>query len=51
MFSKHKYITQPTLFPEDIMVKVILKLREAIKRIKDEKGDVNFEAIKIGQHI
>ena len=28
------------------MVKATLKLREAIQKTKDEKGDVNFEAIK-----
>ena len=45
-FFKHKYITQPSLTPVDIMTKAILDLRHAIQRSKDEKGDINFEALK-----
>ena len=46
VFFKHKYITQPTLTPEDVMIRAILNLRNAIQKAKDKKGDVNFEAIK-----
>ena len=45
-FFKHKYITQPSLTPVDIMTKAILDLRHAIQQSKDEKGDINFEALK-----
>ena len=46
MFFKHKYITELTLIPEDIMVRAIMKLRDAIQRSNDKKRDVNFKAIK-----
>ncbi len=46
VFFKHKYLTQPTLTPEDQVIKAIQDLRNVIQRSKNKKGKVNFNAIK-----
>jgi hypothetical protein len=43
---KHKYITQPTLTPEDIIVKAINDLTQALKERRNKKGTELIEALK-----
>ena len=45
-FFKHKYITQPTLTSEDIIIKALQDLKHAIKSTKNIKGNENLEALK-----
>jgi hypothetical protein len=43
---KHKYITQPTLTPEDTIVKAINNLSQALKERRNKKGTEQIEALK-----
>ena len=45
MFFKHKYITQPTLTPEDVIVKDLQDLKHSIKGTINRKQSKYFEAI------
>jgi len=42
---KHKYITQPTLTPEDIIVKALQDSKHAIKGTNNAKGKANFDSL------
>jgi hypothetical protein len=44
--SKHKYIPQPTLIPEDTIVKAINNLTQALKERRNKKGTEQVEALK-----
>ena len=46
VFFKHKYITQPTLTPEDMLLQAIQALRHVLQKTKNPKGELNYEAIK-----
>ena len=46
VFFKHKYITQPTLTPEDLLLKAIHDLRHVIQKSKNTKGELEYEAIE-----
>jgi hypothetical protein len=41
---KHKYIAQPTLMPEDTIVKALNDLTHALKQKRDNKGIVEYRA-------
>jgi hypothetical protein len=43
---KHKYITQPTLMPEDTIVKALNDLTQALKERKSKKGTEQIEALQ-----
>jgi hypothetical protein len=43
---KHKYITQPTLMPEDTIVKALNDLTQALKERKNQKGTEQIEALQ-----
>ncbi len=43
---KHKYITQPTLTPEDTIVKALNDLTNALKQKRNNKGIVEYEALQ-----
>ena len=43
---KHKYITQPTLMPEDTIVKALNDLTNALKQKRNNKGIVEYEALQ-----
>jgi hypothetical protein len=43
---KHKYITQPTLMPEDTIVKALNDLTNALKQKKNTKGIVEYKALQ-----
>ena len=45
VFFRHKYITQPTLTPEDVIIKALQNLNHAIKGTNNYKGDKNMEAL------
>ena len=45
VFFKHKYITQPTLTPEDVIVKDLQDLKHSIKGTINRKQSKYFEAI------
>jgi hypothetical protein len=42
---KHNYITQPTLTPEDTIVKALIDLTQALKERKNKKGTEHIEAL------
>jgi hypothetical protein len=42
---KHKYITQPTLTPEDTIVKALNDLTNSRKQKRNKKGFVEYEAL------
>ena len=42
---RHTYITQPTITPEDVIIKALQDLNHAIKGTKNYKGDKNMEAL------
>ena len=42
---KHKYITQPTLTPEDTLVKAINDLTQALKESRNMKGTLQIEVL------
>ncbi len=46
MHFKHKYITQPTLMPEDTIVKALNDLMNALKQKRINKGIVEYEALQ-----
>ena len=46
VFFKHKYITQPTLTPEDLLLKAIQDLRHVLQKAKNTKGELEYEAIE-----
>ena len=46
VFFKHKHITQPTVTPEDIIIKALQDLKHAVKGTKNHKGDANMEALQ-----
>ncbi len=46
MHFKHKYITQPTLRPEDTIVKALNDLTNALKQKRNNKGIVQYEALQ-----
>jgi hypothetical protein len=43
---KHKHITQPTLTPEDTIVKALNDLTNALKQKRNNKGIVEYEALQ-----
>ncbi len=43
---KHKYITQPTLMPEDTIVKALNDLTNALKQKRSNKWIVEYEALQ-----
>jgi hypothetical protein len=43
---KHKYITQPTLTPEDTIVKALNDLTNALKQKRNNKEIVEYEALQ-----
>jgi hypothetical protein len=43
---KHKYIMQPTLTPEDMIVKALNDLTQALKERKNKKGTEQIEALQ-----
>ena len=45
MFFKHKYITQPTLTPKDVIIKALQDLKHALNRTKNHKGDESLETL------
>ena len=45
MHFKHKYITQPTLTPEDTIVKAINDLTHALKESRNMKGILQIKAL------
>ncbi len=45
MHFKHKYITQPTLTPEDTIVKAIDDLTHALKESRNTKGILQIKAL------
>jgi len=46
VFFKHRYITQPTLTPNDTLVKAIDDLTHAIRGQKNHKGAAQIEALE-----
>ncbi len=46
MHFKHKYITQPTLTPEDTIVKALNDLTNALKQKRNNKEIVEYEALQ-----
>jgi len=46
VFFKHKYITQPTLTSEDIIIKALQDPKHAIKGTHNVKGNANMEGLK-----
>jgi hypothetical protein len=46
VFFKHKYITQPTVTPADVIVNAVTKLWDAIQGIQHSKDDAHFEALR-----
>ena len=51
VFFKHKYINQPTLNPEDVIVKALQYLKHAIKGTKNHKGNKKLEALVIMEEL
>jgi hypothetical protein len=45
MHFKQKYITQPTLMPEDTIVKALNDLKNALKQKRNNKGIIEYEAL------
>ena len=45
VFFKHKFITQPTLTSEDMIIKVLQDLKHASKRTSNHNGNENLEAL------
>ena len=45
VFFKHKYINQPTLNPEDVIVKALQYLKHATKGTINHKGSKCFEVM------
>jgi hypothetical protein len=43
---KHKYITQPTLMPEDTIVKAVNDLTQELNKKGNKKGTEQMEALK-----
>ena len=43
---KHKYITQPTLMPEDTIMKALNDSTNALKQKRNNKGIVEYEALQ-----
>lgn len=43
---KHKHITIPTLTPEDTIVKSLNDLTQALKKQRNTKGDMEYEALQ-----
>ncbi len=43
---KHKCITQPTLMPEDTIVKALNDLTNALKQKRNNKGITEYEALQ-----
>jgi hypothetical protein len=43
---KHKYITQPTLTPEDTIVKALNDLTNALKQKRNNKGIIEYETLQ-----
>ena len=43
---KHKYITEPTLMPEDTLVKVLNDLTQALKEWRNKKGIEEMDALQ-----
>ncbi len=46
MHFKHKYITRPTLTPEDTIVKSLNDLTQSLKERKNKKGTEAIEALQ-----
>ncbi len=46
MHFKHKYITQPTLMPEDTIMKALNDSTNALKQKRNNKGNVEYEAFQ-----
>ena len=46
VFFKHKYITEPTLTPEDTIVKALDDLTQALKERRNKKGIEEIDALK-----
>ena len=46
VFFKHKYITQPTVMPEDTIVKALDDLMQALKGRRNVKGKAQMDALK-----
>ena len=46
VYFKHKYITQPTLTPEDVIIKALQDLKHAIKGTNNHKGNENLKALE-----
>jgi hypothetical protein len=42
----HKYTTQPTLTPEDTIVKALNDLKNALKQKRNNKGIIEYEALQ-----
>ena len=43
---KHKHISQPTVTPEDIIVKVLNNLTQALNERRNKKGTEEMEALQ-----
>ena len=46
MHFKHKYITEPTLTPEDTIVKALNDLTQALKERRNKKGTEEIDALQ-----
>ena len=46
VFFKHKYITQPTITPEDAIMKALQDIRQAISGKSNTKGQENLQALE-----
>jgi hypothetical protein len=48
VFFKHKYITQPTITPANVIVNAYNKLQQAIQglQLQHSKDDAHFEALE-----
>jgi hypothetical protein len=46
VYFKHKHITQPTLTPEDTIVKALNGLTHALKERRNTKGTLEIEALQ-----
>jgi hypothetical protein len=46
VFFKHKYITQPTVTPEDAVVNAYQNVQNAIKGINSAQNAAQLEALK-----
>ena len=45
VFFKHKYITQPTLTPKDVIIKALQDLKHALNGTRNHKGDKSLDTL------